>query len=208
MARKAFFLLWMTIWPIVALLPALTTAPTAGGHQANVTTPVVLAQNLSEESKAPIEITETLPHADDATIPQRAAPGLVAGQTPQLHEPESLDPTSQPVSVATDGADVSAKGTTRENLPSTSSRKGDSTRPSATVPHSIRRTSPTLTAQEEHARKLIYERAQLRAQQRHARLNVKYHRENGIAPLSTGARWQVQLTQPNWIVGSRSSRRP
>lgn len=192
MARKVFFLLWMTIWPILALFPALITGQTAKHPQAATpNTPITLAQGLSPES--PAEITENLPDAEDKKAPQLTNPDPFVNEGQPRLTRELTTPESDPIPSVT---------VAQESPPPTS------TRPSATATHSIRRTGPTLTAQEEHAQKLIHERAQLRAQDRHARLEFKYRRSTGVPPMGTAARWHAQLTQPNWVAGSRSNRKP
>lgn len=193
MARKVFFLLWMTIWPILALFPALITGQTAKHPQPTTKAPITLAQGLPPASPSPAEITENLPDAEDKNVPQltNADPFVDEGQPRRA--PEVTPPDSDPIPSVT---------VAQESLPPAP------TRPATTTTQSIRRTGVTLTAQEEHARKLIHERALLRSQERHARLEFKYRRSTGVPPMGTAARWHAQLTQPNWVAGSRSSRKP
>lgn len=188
MARKVFFLLWMTIWPIAALLPAMGTSPIARQPQMPppAIAPVTLAQGLSP---APAEITEELPDSRETNPPQLTLPTAEDNAGLESQSPKLLDSGSQSVSSATEGLIISSPAPVGLS-------------PSVTAPRSIRKTSPTRTAQEEQAQKLIHERAQLRAQQRHARLEIKYHRSSGIVPVSPVARWHAQLTQPNWVAGS------
>ena len=89
-----------------------------------------------------------------------------------------------------------------EPLPPTSSAPAAPTRRLAARQVSPRRTtSPALSAQEQTAQKLIHERAMLRAQQRHTRLEMKQWGGPVMPrrPVRQTTAWQPQLTQPDWL---------
>ncbi len=217
MARKIFCILWVTVWPAVAIIPPLINAQVPGLKQAapTIQTAGSVDDQVPAESAAndtAVELRQTVDDSPTETPQRTIAQPAALEELPQ--DPmETLDPTERPVS-STDKPGETAKPV-NELLPSTTGQRQRGTPPgfpatfprqSAAAPRLNRGTGPLLTAQEEQAQKLIHERAALRGMQRQLRLETKYRsRLVQNSPVQT-TRWQPQMVETNWVAGHRAAK--
>jgi hypothetical protein len=213
-ARKVFVVLWMTVWPIVALWPTLTSGQVTDKTDAKVSQqpPATLSGGLLESPEvAATEVTEQLPSTEAATeelLPDLNAPSLNA---PGEKLPAAISPKA-PTHTASQAtkpkkAAPPAVSPTLDTLPvqEQPSVTIESVQPS---PRTARRIGTELADRDQEAQRLIHERALQRAQQRQARLEVKYRNASGIRPSTPSTRWYQQITHTQRPVSTRGTATP
>ncbi len=220
MARKVFWILWVTVWPAVAIIPPLINAQSPG---------LKIDQATDRTADFPDDQLPPRPDSNDATAGPTEIVGesLVPSESPlrtvsQPQPVEELPPVPTQTLDLTDPAAPSTDKLAETSKPAADvlpSRTGRSRttppgfpsgfpRQSGTTARLNQATGPMLTAQEEQAQKIIHERAALRGVQRQLRLEAKYRGRNPqYAPVQT-TRWQPQLTETNWVAGSRAGVQP
>lgn len=187
MTSKIFWGFWIIAWPTATLIQPLVT--TRGSADDTIVTP-------AKRVAAPSAIAGPKSEPTSETLPE--APARDPFQT-ELGDPKATShrisqPSPQPAEKAFD-AEVFEKS---ERLPASAADERTEPAPRTAIrPNSIRRAGPELTAQEERAQKLIYERALVRAKQRQSRLAARQWMQSAPRLASKSASWQPQLTQPN-----------
>lgn len=211
MPRKIFWGLWMTVWPAVALIPPLVTAQATRPMDSTVTgraavlAPVTDTQPTSVAAPADQSVVE-LSLEPAAARPQSAVPVELPTSAPPVAA-TPVEPRTAPVKTVRKSPEaITAISDANlfedsEPLPATPSTGAVAPRRMPSRQVTPRRSGPPLSAQEQTALKLIQERAMLRAQQRHSRLEMK---QGGGAvmprrPVRQTTAWQPQLTQPDWL---------
>lgn len=224
MARKVFWILWVTVWPAVAIIPPLINAQAPVATQKDSTdrsvefptkrTPAISVSDDSgaaanSEGDIPAEATSP---ANSLAEPVEAVEVLPA--TPNQNVKSNRRPAAPPVSKQT------AKKPATELLPDNENRNVQTATPKASVrlprESATRQTAaesrvlPTnraeLTAHEEQAQKLLHERAAVRGMQRQLRLEAKYRNRQAPSIPVQATRWQPQLTETNWADLRRAGR--
>lgn len=195
MARKVFWTLWVTLWPIAALAPYFLSAPTAGRAEPGlaVKSPSPTPDQMTVLSSRVARI-ERLASAKELRIPLLAQNDTT---TPPKLEPIPAE------KIPSKPATVTKKSEPLPALPELQKQPAtDHPRPSVSRTYGI---GPRITPQEEQAQKLIHERAIARSLQRHARLEMKYRRNAGQHVLPTTTRRRTQTTGTNWVTGPRAA---
>ena len=210
MSRKLMLGLWVSVWPAMALLaPFIMAQVPRTGELAVANLKVDASADLTtipgSQSSPTVPDTietrpETPPHPADSSPAQSGEGSTDASQTGQRinrRDPQTIR----------DQSDASAFEHS-EQLPS--NRNTSNVRPqrSGSRPNAIRKTSTELTAQEEQAQKLIHERAVLRAQQRHSRLETRQWEKLGrrVPARPLGARTRPH--HANTLADAKSSVSP
>ena len=208
MARKVFWLLWITFWPAVAIIPPLVTASSQEFKptETAATSASTPDKNASTKVAHDQATTAAIKQLDDAImpIPRRAI------EQPQT-DIEELPPiprssvSVEPSTESMEDIEGTNKLSAAQSKSSSNSKLTSGPAGSQIAARANRGIRPALTMQEEQAQKSIHERAASRAVERKQRLAAKYHGRQGQNLAAPTPRWQPHLTQSKWLAGSRSS---
>ena len=228
MTRKVFWILWVTIWPAVAIIPPLISAQAPTPEQSEAANRLedfpddqLLESSIAEDGSVQLE----------SPLPKPPAPALRV--VPQLEFSEQLPTESEPSLTVLETPEVAkpARGkagrtvTSEEPVRSTPAGQVPEALPPSTTPRSssssirvphnqpiaprlTRSRNPEFEAQEEQAQKLIHERAVTRGVQRQQRLEAKTRNRQVVPSAAQTTRWQPHLTQTNWAVGRHTTAHP
>lgn len=188
MSRKLMLGLWVSVWPAVALITPFVWSQVPRPVASSTVAPSTVTNHTIEKTGRRSTTSDSQSNSDDRVFsevaPQTAAPIPTSSgrATTDSGEPgrriDQRTPDTIRRSSDTDAFENSEPlPPTRDAVNATPARS----RPRVNYVRS-RTNSSELSQQEEQAQKLIYERAMLRAQQRHSRLETRQWEKLGRRP--------------------------
>ena len=191
MARKIFWSLWVTVWPLAALIPPLVTAQ--GTRSDAVPAPEQKIVTPARRDATPARPTSPKTGRTSQNATRSSGPFETDSSDPPQDSSKTGRRNESIAPHPIQGQSDSAAFETSEPLPPTRNANENAHYPrTGSRTNGIRATGPVLSAREEAAQKLIHERAILRAQQRRARLEIK----QGKCPTDKPPGWHPQSTDP------------